>query len=99
MDISIFGLGYVGTVSAGCLAADGHNVIGVDLNETKVDLINSGRAPIIEADIGDMIAAGVKSGRLSATTKVHEAVHSSDISIVCVGTPSQPNGNLDLTYV
>jgi GDP-mannose 6-dehydrogenase len=99
LDISIFGLGYVGTVSAGCLAADGHNVVGVDPNLTKVDLINSGLAPVIEEDIGEMIGIGVKSGRLRATTSVHEAVHASDISLICVGTPSQPNGNLDLSYV
>ena len=99
MKISIFGLGYVGAVSAGCLASDGHEVIGVDPNQTKVDLINSGVTPIIEKDIGDMIAKVVASGRLKATTSVHEAVMGSDISLICVGTPSQLNGNLDLSYV
>lgn len=99
MDVSIFGLGYVGAVSAACLATEGHNVIGVDPNQTKVDLINSGRTPIIEADIAEMIAAAVQSGHLSAMTEVHKAVHSSDISLICVGTPSQLNGNLDLSYV
>lgn len=99
MNISIFGLGYVGAVSAGCLAKDGHRVIGVDPNQTKVKLINEGISPIIEKDIGEIISACVREGRLSATTKVAEAVQNSDISLVCVGTPSQLNGSLDLSYV
>jgi GDP-mannose 6-dehydrogenase len=99
MNISIFGLGYVGAVSAGCLAADGHTVIGVDPNTTKVDLINRGLAPIVEKDIGDMIADSVTQGRLSATTSVRDAVQGSELSLICVGTPSQLNGNLDLSYV
>ncbi len=99
MRISIFGLGYVGAVSAGCLASDGHDVIGVDPNQTKVDLINEGVTPIIEKDIGEMIARTAKSGKLRATTNVHEAVMGSDISLICVGTPSMLNGNLDLSYV
>ncbi len=99
MKISIFGLGYVGAVSAGCLASDGHTVIGVDPNKTKVDLINQGHTPIIEKDIGEMIAATVKSGLLRATADVRDAVLSSDMSLICVGTPSQLNGNLDLSHV
>lgn len=99
MRISIFGLGYVGAVSAGCLATDGHDVIGVDPNQTKVDLINKGVTPIIEKDIGEMIGATAASGKLRATTDVHEAVMGSDISLICVGTPSMLNGNLDLSYV
>jgi GDP-mannose 6-dehydrogenase len=99
MKISVFGLGYVGAVSAGCLASDGHEVIGVDPNQTKVDLINRGVTPIIEKDIGEMIAAAAKAGRLRATTSVAEAVQGSDLSLVCVGTPSQLNGNRDLSYV
>lgn len=99
MRISIFGLGYVGAVSAGCLAADGHEVIGLDPNQTKVDLINKGITPIIEKDIGEMIAKTVAEGKLRATTDVREAVMGSDISLICVGTPSQLNGNLDLSYV
>lgn len=99
MRISIFGMGYVGAVSAGCLANDGHEVIGVDPNQTKVDLINSGKTPIIEKDIGEMVAVGVQKKLLRATTNVHDAVHGSDISLICVGTPSQLNGNLDLTFV
>ncbi|OBV40653.1 nucleotide sugar dehydrogenase [Janthinobacterium psychrotolerans] len=99
MKISIFGLGYVGAVSAGCLATDGHEVIGVDPNRTKVDLINQGATPIIEKDIGEMIAATVKSGHLRATADVRDAVFGSDMSLICVGTPSQLNGNLDLSHV
>ncbi len=99
MKISIFGLGYVGAVSAGCLASDGHDVVGVDPNRTKVDLINQGTTPIIEKDIGDMIANTVKSGKLRATTDVRDAVLSTDMSLICVGTPSQLNGNLDLSHV
>ncbi|MCA1971264.1 MAG: UDP-glucose/GDP-mannose dehydrogenase family protein [Caenispirillum sp.] len=99
MRISIFGLGYVGAVSAGCLAAEGHEVIGVDPNRTKVDLINRGQTPIIEKDIGGLIAAAVAAGRLRATTDVAEAVAASELSLVCVGTPSQLNGNLDLSHV
>ncbi|NTY61057.1 nucleotide sugar dehydrogenase [Mycolicibacterium sphagni] len=99
MKIAVFGLGYVGAVSAVCLASDGHDVIGVDPNQTKVDLINAGQTPIIEADVGEMISTEVKSGRLRAITQAVEAVLASDISLVCVGTPSQLNGNLDLSYV
>lgn len=99
MNISIFGLGYVGAVSAGCLANDGHTVIGVDPTEAKVTLINEGKTPIIEKDIGEIIAQSVNAGRLKATTNCEEAVLASDISIVCVGTPSQLNGSLDLKFV
>ena len=99
MRISIFGMGYVGTVSAGCLAHAGHEVIGVDPVQTKVDLINSGRSPIIEADIGEVIAGAIEDGRLRATTDHMRAICETDLSFVCVGTPSQANGNLDFTYI
>lgn len=99
MKISVFGLGYVGTVSAGCLADDGHEVVGVDPLPTKVDLINRGQSPIIEADIGEIIAATAKTGRLRATSDPVEAIRETELSFVCVGTPSQPNGNLDLRYI
>jgi GDP-mannose 6-dehydrogenase len=97
--ISIFGLGYVGAVSAGCLADEGHEVIGVDPSQTKVDLINAGKSPIIEQQIDGMIASAVAAGRLRATTDVEQAVLASELSFVCVGTPSQMNGNLDLRFV
>lgn len=99
MKISVFGLGYVGTVSAGCLANDGYEVVGVDPIQTKVDLINRGRSPIIEAEIGEIIQSTVKSGRLRAIVDPKEAIQKTDLSFVCVGTPSQPNGNLDLRYI
>jgi len=97
--ISIFGLGYVGTVSAACLAADGHQVLGVDPVSDKVDLINRGLSPIVEAEIGEIIEAAVDKGHLRATQDSFMAVHETDLSFVCVGTPSQPNGNLDLRYI
>jgi GDP-mannose 6-dehydrogenase len=99
LKISVFGLGYVGTVSAGCLANQGHEVIGVDPVKTKTDLINSGWAPIVEEDIGDIISAVVSRGNLRATNDSAEAVLSTDVSFICVGTPSQQNGNLDLRYI
>jgi GDP-mannose 6-dehydrogenase len=99
MKISVFGLGYVGTVCAGCLASRGHDVVGVDPVMAKVDLINSGRSPIIEAHIDEIISDAVAGGHLRATDDSTEAVLSSDLSFICVGTPSQPNGNLDLRYI
>jgi GDP-mannose 6-dehydrogenase len=99
MDVSIFGLGYVGTVSCGCLATEGHSVIGVDPVQTKVDLINQGQTPIIEQDIGEIISTAVDRGSLRAVTDTQEAVKNSQISFICVGTPSRFNGNLDVSYV
>jgi GDP-mannose 6-dehydrogenase len=97
--LSIFGLGYVGCVSAACFADDGHDVIGVDVNSTKVEIINSGKSPIIEDGINELIAKVVKSGRLVATTDSERAIHDSDVSLVCVGTPSNQNGSLHLQHV
>ena len=99
MRISIFGLGYVGAVVCGCFSRDGHQVIGVDTDEGKVDLIRSGRSPIVEPGLEPLIADAVRAGALHATTDCREAVLNSDISMVCVGTPSQPTGGLDLAYV
>ena len=99
MKISIMGLGYVGAVSAGCLAAEGHEVIGVDPQQAKVDLINAGRTPIIEKDIGEIIERAVAEGRLRATADVQGAVRHTDLSLICVGTPSLGNGHIDLKYV
>jgi GDP-mannose 6-dehydrogenase len=97
--ISVFGLGYVGAVSAGCLAYEGHDVVGVDPVPTKVDLINRGQSPIVETDVGEIIAATAKAGRLRATSDPSEAIRETELSFVCVGTPSQANGNLDLRYI
>jgi GDP-mannose 6-dehydrogenase len=99
MRMSIFGIGYVGCVSAACFAKAGHNVIGVDVNERKVQIINSGRTPIVEARLDELIFEGVNSGKLRATTNSKEAIMNSDVSLVCVGTPSNSNGSLDLGYV
>ncbi len=99
MKISVFGLGYVGCVSAACLAKEGHEVIGVDINPTKVGIINDGKSPIVETGIGELIQEMVKAGRLRATTSTAEAIAKSDVSLVCVGTPSNANGSLDLSYV
>jgi GDP-mannose 6-dehydrogenase len=92
-------LGYVGTVSAGCLAYDGHEVVGVDPLPTKVDLINREQSPIVETDIGEIIVATAKAGRLRATSDPVQAIRETELSFVCVGTPSQANGNLDLRYI
>ena len=99
MKISIFGLGYVGAVSAGCLAKDGHTVVGVDPYMPKVDLINDGKTPVIEKDIGEIIERAVADGLLSATQDMRQAVIDTEMSLICVGTPSQANGSLDLKYV
>src|SRR6266496_5093591 len=99
MKLSVFGLGYVGSVSAACFAKDGHEVIGVDVNPTKVGIINEGASPIVEAGVGEVIREVVAAGRLRATSDTAGAVHDSELSLVCVGTPSNANGSLDLTHV
>jgi len=99
MKISVFGLGYVGTVSAACFAQQGHQVVGVDVNQQKVDIINSGHSPVIEQDIDEIIFREVNSCNLRATTNATEGILNSDISLICVGTPSQDNGSLDLKFV
>ncbi len=99
MNISIFGLGYVGCVGAACFASMGHKVTGVDVSANKVDLINSGRPTIIERDIEELCRKGHEAGLLSATTDVEEAVCSTDISFIAVGTPGSGHGHLDLSYI
>ncbi len=99
MNISVFGLGYVGAVSCACFAKLGHRVTGVDINEQKVQLILSGKSSIVEKDLDEYVAEGIENGTITATTDVATAVRDTDISIICVGTPSQINGNIDLTYI
>jgi GDP-mannose 6-dehydrogenase len=99
MRVSIFGLGYVGVVSAACLCKEGHQVIGADPNPTKVDLIRRGLSPIVEKDTPELIGEAVAKGVLQSTGDSKKAVMSSDLSLICVGTPSQLNGSLDLRYV
>jgi len=99
MKISIFGLGYVGAVSMACLARDGHEVVGVDLDPLKLELIRSGRSPIVEEGIQELTAEVVQSGRVTVTDDVTAAVLGTDLSFICVGTPSSPNGSQDLSAV
>ncbi|HYM93842.1 MAG TPA: nucleotide sugar dehydrogenase, partial [Chitinophagaceae bacterium] len=99
MNISIFGLGYVGCVSIGCLAKNGHHVIGVDVSQVKVDQINSGKATIIEKDIDQIIAEQRAKGKIEATTNAIEAILRTDISIIAVGTPSSNKGHLNLDFI
>ena len=99
MKISLFGLGYVGAVTAACLSRDGHYVVGVDNQQVKIDIINSGKSPVVEDGVGELIKCGIENGRLRATADVFEAVDSTDMSLICVGTPSRKNGSLDTDIV
>jgi GDP-mannose 6-dehydrogenase len=99
MKVSVFGLGYVGCVSAASFASDGHEVIGVDVNADKVAALNAGRSPIVEPGLEQLLSRTVAAGRLRATTDPADAVRSSEVSLLCVGTPSRRNGSLDLTYL
>ncbi len=99
MRISVIGLGYVGCVSAACLAARGHDVVGVDVSQVKVDLINGGNAPVVEERIGELTAEVVASGKLRATTDIAEAIAATEISLICVGTPSAPSGDMSTAYL
>ncbi|HSF91814.1 MAG TPA: 2-dehydropantoate 2-reductase N-terminal domain-containing protein, partial [Paracoccaceae bacterium] len=97
--ISVFGIGYVGVVSAACLAQDGHDVIAVDVDQGKIDAINAGMSPIVEEGIDDLVREMVASGKLRATIDFAQAIHETDLSFVCVGTPSAPDGSVGLNYV
>lgn len=99
MKLSVLGLGYVGCVSAACFAKRGHEVVGADVSPVKVDIINAGKSPIVEPGIEELISEAVAAGKLRATTDAAEAVMQTDVSLVCVGTPGQHNGSLDLTYI
>ncbi len=99
MKVAVFGLGYVGTVTAACLAKNGHDVWGVDPESTKVDMISTGVSPVVEPDLGRLVSNAVEAGALHATTDPAGAVDGADVSLVCVGTPSSTYGSTDLTYV
>jgi GDP-mannose 6-dehydrogenase len=99
MKVSVLGIGYVGAVTAACAARDGHDVVAVDVNPIKVECINSGRSPIVEPGLDEMTAAQVSKGRLRATMEVGDAIAATDLSLVCVGTPSRDNGSIELDYV
>jgi len=99
MNLSIVGLGYVGVVCSSCLAEEGNNIIGVDVEKVKVDLINQAKAPIVEKDLDTYIKRNVETKRLRATTDLKEAIANSEITIISVGTPSQANGDIDLSYI
>jgi len=99
MNVSVFGLGYVGSVSAASFAADGHSVVGVDVNADKVASLNEGRSPIVEKGLDELIRDNAANGRLRATTSTADAIAATDLSLICVGTPSRRNGSLDLTYL
>lgn len=99
MRISVFGIGYVGAVSAGCLGGFGHNVVAVDTNSQKVELINAGLSPIVEPGLDALISSAVADQRLRATTDAADAVSTTELSLVCVGTPSLPSGDVDLSYI
>jgi GDP-mannose 6-dehydrogenase len=99
MKISVFGLGYVGCVTAACLAKNGHDVIGVDISKQKVDFLNQGRPTVLEKDLDEIVRNVVALGKLRATDDPEEAVLNSDLSLICVGTPSKPNGGLNIEHV
>ena len=97
MKISIFGLGYVGSVTAACLAETGHEVWGVDVSADKVAMVNAGKSPVIEPRVEEMMSRAIQRGMLRATTDPRAAVAATELTLVCVGTPSLPNGSTDLS--
>ena len=99
MKIAIFGLGYVGITGAACLVREGHTVVGVELNERKSRAVASGRSPIFEPGVEELLAAGVREGRLTVVADARDAIADADIAMVCVGTPSAPDGAHNMSYV
>lgn len=99
MNVSVFGLGYVGLVSAACLARDGHTVIGCDSDPAKLDLLRAGRNPVVEPGVDELVAKALSSGRLRVTTDAQTAVDGSDVSLVCVGTPANDDGTQSQTAI
>src|SRR6185369_11991968 len=99
MRIAIFGLGYVGSVSAACMASAGHSITGVDVDPAKLDLIRGGHSPVTEPDLDGLLRQGLEQGRITVTGDTAAAVRASDVSLICVGTPSRRNGSLESTYL
>ncbi|MEM8725029.1 MAG: 2-dehydropantoate 2-reductase N-terminal domain-containing protein, partial [Pseudomonadota bacterium] len=99
MKIAIFGLGYVGSTAAGCIASQGHTVVGVDPSQTKVDALNSGRAPVYEPGLDDLISKAQADGRISAAGELTNELDDADLAIVCVGTPSGVDGAHNMSYI
>lgn len=97
MRLSVFGLGYVGSVTAACTASLGYIVVGVNINTSKVNTLNAGCSPIVEARMDELVSQAYQAGRIRATSSAHAAVSDSELSFICVATPSQRNGKLDLT--
>jgi GDP-mannose 6-dehydrogenase len=99
MNVAVVGLGYVGAVTSACLAEVGHDVVGIDVDRQKVDEIEAGHSPIVEPRLEELIAAGRRSGRLTATTELSEGLGRSDVVMVCVGTPARSDGTVNLEHV
>lgn len=99
MKISIFGLGYVGAVTTACFAREGHQIIGVDVDPVKLEIMRSGQSPIVEQGLADLISEGVRQGRIHVTHDASEAIRDTEASLVCVGAPSRRNGSLDMSIV
>src|SRR5215475_2369240 len=97
MRVSVFGIGYVGSVSATCLATMGHQVVGVDTNAEKVSMVNAGQSPVVEPHLPDLMVQAARTGRLQATTSAEDAIADSDVALICVGTPSKTNGQPDFS--
>jgi GDP-mannose 6-dehydrogenase len=99
MKVAIFGLGYVGFTAMCCIAKEGHEVIGFDISEKKVNQINRGVSPITEPGVDELLKEGLKAGSISAHTEIKHHLEDCDIAIVCVGTPSAPDGAHNMTYI
>ena len=99
MKVIIFGLGYVGFTAACCIASQGHETVGIDVSARKVEQINAGRSPIVEPQVAEMLAEALASGRMVARTDIGDALDTADLAIVCVGTPSAPDGSHNMGYI
>jgi GDP-mannose 6-dehydrogenase len=99
MKVVVFGLGYVGFTASCCIASEGHHVVGIDVSDSKVKAILAGKSPIVEPGVDDLLAQGLASGRISAATAIGDHLLDADLAIVCVGTPSAPDGGHNMTYI